>query len=85
MLKNLKADLVFPGVFLIAEGSNPGQREQESEDISSKSPIRLASAVESQGQNSGFNFMEQNAGIEMLSSGFSLTGKLGCPAGINPG
>lgn len=46
--------------------------------------LRLASPVESQGHNSGFSFMERNAGIEMLSSVFSLTGKLGCPAGINP-
>lgn len=85
MLRNLKADLVFPGVFLMSEGCNPGQREQESEDTSSQSRIRLASPLESQGQNSGFSFMEWNAGIEMLSSGFSLTGKLGCSAGINPG
>lgn len=36
MLKNLKVDLVFPEVFLMTEGCNPGQREQEREDTSSK-------------------------------------------------
>lgn len=31
MLRNLKADLVFPEAFLVTKGSNPGQRDQESE------------------------------------------------------
>lgn len=85
ILRILKAGVMFSEAFLITEGSNLGQRKQEREDTSSKSRIRLASPVESQGHNWGFSFSEQNAGIEMLSCGFSLPGKLGCPAGNNPG